>query len=64
MPDLYRQYVDIAKKLELGYKDVQDMKFTIEREVNYTSLQTRSSKELHAAVKLPIDICRRRRYYF
>ena len=31
MPDLYRQYVDIAKKLELGYKDVQDMEFTIER---------------------------------
>ena len=31
MPDLYKQYVDIAKKLELGYKDVQDMEFTIEK---------------------------------
>ena len=31
MPELYKQYVDIAKKLEKGYKDVQDMEFTIEK---------------------------------
>ena len=42
MPDLYRQYVDIAKKLELGYKDVQDMEFTIEKGKLYI-LQTRNS---------------------
>ena len=31
MPEIYKQYVEIAKKLESYYKDVQDMEFTIEK---------------------------------
>ena len=57
MPDLYKQYVDIAKKLELGYKDVQDMEFTIERGKLYI-LQTRNGKRTAAAaVKIAVDMC-------
>jgi len=57
MPDLYRQYVDIAKKLELGYKDVQDMEFTIERGKLWI-LQTRNGKRTAAAaVKIAVDMC-------
>ena len=56
MPELYRQYVDIAKKLELGYKDVQDMEFTIERGKLWI-LQTRSGKRTaKAAVKIAVDL--------
>ena len=58
MPDLYRQYVDIAKKLELGYKDVQDMEFTIEKGKLYI-LQTRNGKRTAAAaVKIAVDMCK------
>ncbi len=57
MPELYKQYVDIAKKLELGYKDVQDMEFTIERGKLWI-LQTRSGKRTaKAAVKIAVDMC-------
>ena len=57
MPDLYRQYVDIAKKLELGYKDVQDMEFTIERGKLYI-LQTRNGKRTAAAaVRIAVEMC-------
>ena len=56
MPDLYRQYVDIAKKLELGYKDVQDMEFTIERGKLYI-LQTRNGKRTAAAaVRIAVEM--------
>ncbi len=56
MPDLYRQYVDIAKKLELGYKDVQDMEFTIEKGKLWI-LQTRNGKRTAAAaVKIAVDM--------
>ena len=57
MPALYNQYVDIAKKLELGYKDVQDMEFTIERGKLWI-LQTRNGKRTAAAaVKIAVDMC-------
>lgn len=56
MPDLYRQYVDIAKKLEKGYKDVQDMEFTIERGKLYI-LQTRNGKRTaKAAVRIAVEM--------
>ena len=58
MPDLYRQYVDIAKKLELGYKDVQDMEFTIEKGKLYI-LQTRNGKRTAAAaVRIAVEMCK------
>ena len=56
MPDLYKQYVDIANKLELGYKDVQDMEFTIEKGKLYI-LQTRNGKRTaQAALKIACDL--------
>ena len=57
MPELYKQYVDIAKKLELGYKDVQDMEFTIEKGKLYI-LQTRNGKRTAAAaVRIAVEMC-------
>ncbi len=56
MPELYKQYVDIAKKLEQGYKDVQDMEFTIERGKLYI-LQTRNGKRTAAAaVRIAVEM--------
>ena len=56
MPELYKQYVDIAKKLETGYKDVQDMEFTIEKGKLWI-LQTRNGKRTAiAAVKIAVDL--------
>lgn len=56
MPDLYRQYVDIAKKLETGYKDVQDMEFTIEKGKLWI-LQTRNGKRTAtAAVRIAVEM--------
>src|SRR5574344_1333903 len=56
MPELYKQYVDIAKKLEKHYKDVQDMEFTIERGKLYI-LQTRNGKRTAAAaVRIAVEL--------
>ena len=30
MPEVYKEFVDIAQKLENHYRDMQDMEFTIE----------------------------------
>ncbi len=58
MPELYKQYVDIAKKLEKGYKDVQDMEFTIEKGKLYI-LQTRNGKRTaKAAVKIAVELAK------
>ncbi|MDD4526582.1 MAG: pyruvate, phosphate dikinase [Candidatus Margulisbacteria bacterium] len=48
MPVCYKQLVDIYKKLEKHYKDMQDMEFTIQEGVLYM-LQTRSGKRTAAA---------------
>ncbi len=56
MPEQYKQYVDIAKKLEAGYKDVQDMEFTIERGKLYI-LQTRNAKRTaKASVRIAVEM--------
>ncbi len=56
MPELYKQYVDIAKKLENGYKDVQDMEFTIEKGKLWI-LQTRNGKRTAAAaVRIAVEM--------
>lgn len=56
MPEIYKQYVEIAKKLESYYKDVQDMEFTIEKGKLYI-LQTRNGKRTaKAAVKIACDM--------
>ncbi|MGN0018667.1 MAG: pyruvate, phosphate dikinase [Candidatus Gastranaerophilaceae bacterium] len=56
MPDIYKQYVNIAKQLEKGYHDVQDMEFTIERGKLWI-LQTRNGKRTaKAAIKIAVDL--------
>jgi len=56
MPDIYQQYVNIAKQLEKGYHDVQDMEFTIERGKLWI-LQTRNGKRTaKAAIKIAVDL--------
>jgi len=56
MPEIYNQYVEIAKKLEKHYQDIQDMEFTIERSKLYV-LQTRAGKRTaKAAVKIAVDM--------
>ncbi len=56
MPDIYTQYVNIAKQLEKGYHDVQDMEFTVERGKLWI-LQTRNGKRTaKAAIKIAVDM--------
>lgn len=56
MPHLYHQYVDISRKLERHFLDIQDMEFTIEKGKLYV-LQTRTGKRTaRAALKIAIDM--------
>ncbi|MBU1204773.1 MAG: pyruvate, phosphate dikinase [Nanoarchaeota archaeon] len=56
MPPVYNQLVDVYKKLELHYKDMQDIEFTIEKGKLFL-LQTRTGKRTaHAAVKVAVDM--------
>ncbi len=55
-PKVYKQFVDIAKKLEKHNKDMQDMEFTIEKGKLYM-LQTRNGKRTaKAALKIAVDL--------
>ena len=56
MPEVYKEFVDIAAKLEDHYRDMQDMEFTIERGKLYM-LQTRNGKRTAAAaLKIAVDL--------
>lgn len=56
MPAVYDQLVEIAKKLENYYRDMQDIEFTVERGKLWM-LQTRSGKRTaQAAVKIAVDM--------
>jgi pyruvate,orthophosphate dikinase len=60
LPKAYRQFEQIARRLERHYRDVQDMEFTIERGRLYM-LQTRTGKRTaEAAVKIAVDMVRER----
>ena len=48
MPEIYRQFEEIAGRLERHYRDMQDLEFTIERGRLYM-LQTRSGKRTATA---------------
>ncbi len=53
---VYEQFVEIARRLEDHYKDMQDMEFTIERGRLYM-LQTRNGKRTaRAALKIACDL--------
>ncbi len=56
MPDVYRQFEETIKKMELHYRDMQDMEFTVEEGKLYF-LQTRSGKRTPAAaLKMACDM--------
>ena len=55
-PTAYNEFVDIANKLELHYKDMQDMEFTIEKGKLFM-LQTRNGKRtVAAALKIAVEL--------
>ncbi|WKY46748.1 pyruvate, phosphate dikinase [Eubacteriaceae bacterium ES3] len=48
MPEVYKQFLETAERLENHYKDMQDIEFTIEKDRLYM-LQTRTGKRTAAA---------------
>ncbi len=60
MPTIYKELDDYQKKLELHYRNMQDMEFTIQ-EGKLWILQTRNGKRTGAAmVKIAIDLYKER----
>ena len=56
MPEAFKEFMDIANKLENHYRDMQDMEFTIEDKKLYF-LQTRNGKRTAAAaLKIAVDL--------
>ncbi|AKA69176.1 pyruvate, phosphate dikinase [Clostridium scatologenes] len=56
LPECYKQFMEIAERLEKHYKDMQDMEFTIEQGKLYF-LQTRNGKRTaQAALKIAVDL--------
>ena len=56
LPEAYAQFLDITKKLELHYKDMQDVEFTVERG-RLWMLQTRNGKRTaKAEIKVAVDM--------
>ncbi len=56
LPDAYAEFQRIAQRLEVHYRDVQDLEFTIERGRLFM-LQTRSAKRTAAAaVRIAVDM--------
>lgn len=55
-PEVYNQFVEYADKLEMHYRDMQDLEFTIERGKLFM-LQTRNGKRTAAAaIKIAVDL--------
>ncbi len=60
-PDIYKRLLRIKRTLEIEYKDMQDIEFTIERGELYM-LQTRTGKRTGAAaIKIAVDMVKERR---
>ena len=56
LPECYKEFMQLANKLENHYKDMQDMEFTIQEGKLYF-LQTRNGKRTaHAAIKIACDL--------
>jgi len=56
MPEVYKNFSEISKKLEKHYKDMQDIEFTIERGKLFF-LQTRTAKRTaNAAINIAVDM--------
>jgi pyruvate,orthophosphate dikinase len=57
-PELYRQFADLAERLERHYRDVMDIEFTVERGKLYL-LQCRVGKRTaRAAVRVAVEMTR------
>lgn len=55
-PEVYKEFIAIAEKLEKHYTDMQDMEFTVERNKLFM-LQTRNGKRTaEASVKVAVDM--------
>jgi pyruvate,orthophosphate dikinase len=56
MPEIYRQFVEVAGKLERHYRDMQDLEFTVERGKLWM-LQTRNGKRTGpAGVRIAVEM--------
>ena len=56
LPECYKEFIEIAQRLENHYRDMQDMEFTIQEGKLYF-LQTRSGKRTApAAIKIACDL--------
>ncbi len=56
MPENYQELIDIRKRLEDHYRDMQDLEFTIQKKKLYM-LQTRTGKRTAAAaIKVAVDM--------
>jgi pyruvate,orthophosphate dikinase len=56
MPEVYNRFVEVARKLENHYKDMQDLEFTVERGKLWM-LQTRNGKRTGpAAVRIAVEM--------
>ncbi len=61
LPEVYRELVDVQRRLERHFRDMQDLEFTIQRG-RLWMLQTRTGKRTaQAAVKIAVDLARERR---
>ena len=57
MPDIYKQFVNIAKTLENHYRDMQDMEFTIEKGKLYLCYKQEMVREqLKLLLKIAVDL--------
>ncbi len=57
MPDVHRDLVEMAGRIEAHYEDAQDIEFTVERRKAYI-LQTREAKRsARAAVRIAVEMC-------
>ncbi|MDD3818837.1 MAG: pyruvate, phosphate dikinase [Actinomycetota bacterium] len=60
MPEIYKQLLDIRRKLEEHYRDMQDIEFTIQEGKLYI-LQTRTGKRTAAAaLKIAVDMVKQK----
>ena len=56
LPECYKEFMELAQKLENHYRDMQDMEFTIQEGKLYF-LQTRNGKRTaHAAINIACDL--------
>ena len=56
MPEIFKQLLDVADKLERHYRDMQDLEFTVERGKLWM-LQTRNGKRTgQAAVRIAVEM--------